>query len=239
MPDMSRTASFGLDVVNGVRYTTLSDLLDAVRAGHHDRINIAALESLGLDLVEIVDLVLGLKMRDVEVRVEGVKVTDEARWFMASCARVEAASASRRARQSVATKRARGQHVGRPQGTGGRPSKATPQVVTEVIRLISEGNTIRDVAEMLKLSAPTIYQILRRAKGTDPFEVTYECDVSGNGEYTTHIERVLAKGAEAAIAEAKARLSERFPSGRRVRNFEAKVSYAGGRWGLAGVGKSR
>ena len=133
----------------------LKQALEFCRTG--DTLVVWKLDRLGRSVKNLVDMVLDLEKRGVQfqsVTDQIVTSTPAGRFFfhlMASLAQME--------RELIAERTAEGLKVARAAGRiGGRPRAMTPSKLASARKLIDAGSPVREVAENLGVSIPTLYR---------------------------------------------------------------------------------
>lgn len=137
----------------------LDKCLDYLRPG--DTLVVTKLDRLGRSVKHLVDLVLDLKQRGIDLKVlhQGIDTsTPGGRLFfhiMAGIAEFERDLISERTRDGLAAARARGRK-------GGRREKLSSeqQALIRELHADGKGRTITSLAEAFKVSRPTIYRVL-------------------------------------------------------------------------------
>ena len=135
----------------------LKQALEFARAG--DTLVVWKLDRLGRSVKNLVDIVLNLEKRGVQfqsITDQIVTNTPAGRFFfhlMASLAQME--------RELIAERTAEGLKVARKAGrVGGRPRSMTQSKLVSARKLIETGLPVREVAENLGVSVPTLYRHL-------------------------------------------------------------------------------
>jgi DNA invertase Pin-like site-specific DNA recombinase len=133
----------------------LQQALEFARTG--DTLVVWKLDRLGRSVKNLVDMVLDLEKRGVQfqsVTDQIVTSTPAGRFFfhlMASLAQME--------RELIAERTAEGLKVARAAGRiGGRPRAMTSSKLASARKLIDAGSPVREVAENLGVSVPTLYR---------------------------------------------------------------------------------
>ena len=133
----------------------LKKALEFARPG--DTLVVWKLDRLGRSVKNLVDMVQDLEKRSIQfqsVTDQIVTSTPAGRFFfhlMASLAQME--------RELIAERTAEGLKVARAAGrVGGRPRSMTPSKLVSARKLIAAGSPVREVAENLGVSVPTLYR---------------------------------------------------------------------------------
>lgn len=133
----------------------LVQVLEFARSG--DTLVVWKLDRLGRSVKNLVDLVIDLEKKGIQfqsVTDQIVTSTPAGRFFfhlMASLAQME--------RELVAERTAEGLKVARAAGrVGGRPRSMTSSKLASARKLIAAGSPVREVAEHLGVSVPTLYR---------------------------------------------------------------------------------
>ncbi len=150
-----------LDTFTGTKANRpeLNRMKDQLRAG--DTIVITRLDRLGRSTKDLLNLVSDLKDQGVNLEVIEQNIntsTPEGKLFftlVASFAEFEREIMRARTIDGLASARARGR-------VGGRKPAMSPAKIATAKQMYSEGKYVKDIAEVLGVSRPTIYRVLER-----------------------------------------------------------------------------